>query len=347
MPTHLDEKISCLAQLSYQIANKPQQLSPFIEKACRQNPWFTHNNVAYALNAIATEFLDEAKLKTFLQEYPDELAKQAKNAPKKVGIIMAGNLPLVGFHDFLCVYLSGHHAAIKLSSKDDVLLPAVLNLLSNLDANLSQTISFPDKLTDINAIIATGSNNTARYFEYYFGKYPHIIRQSRVSAAIITGHETTEELKALGDDVFRYFGMGCRNVAKLFVPKNYDLTRILTAWDDWQFVENHNKYKNNYDYYCAMMLLNREPHLANSFVALVERPELAAPTGLVYYEYYDTTDTLTNRLIDVHEQLQCVVGNPQRSGLCVPFGHTQLPALNDYADKIDTMQFLLSDLVCN
>jgi hypothetical protein len=257
---------------------------------------------------------------------------------KKVGVICAGNLPLVGLHDVLSVILSGHVAFVKLSTDDNLLMPALFKILIRLDESVENQLVFADGLMkDMEAVIATGSNNTSRYFEQYFGHLPHIIRKSRSSVAILNGNETEEELKSLGRDVFAYFGLGCRNVSKVFVPKGYQIDRIFKAFYDYNAIINHHKYANNYDYNKAVWLLNSEQLLDNGFLLLKEDSSLASPTGSLYFEYYEDEFELRKNLEERQAEIQCIVSNAD-----IPFGGSQRPALWDYADGVDTLAFLQS-----
>ncbi len=297
------------------------------------NGWFTEANVRQALGAWAAQLTDSA-LTAWLAPY-DLPAVQA--APKRVGIIMAGNIPLVGFHDFLSVVLVGHHALIKLSRDDNRLLPEVLATLVGWDAAFSAYFTLVlHKLEHAEALIATGSNNTARYFEYYFAHIPRIIRKNRTSVAVLDGSETEAELIALGRDIFDYFGLGCRNVTKLFLPADFDLDRVFAGLYPYRDIGNHNKYANNYDYHKALWLLNREQLLENGFILVKEDAALVSPVGSLFIERYTDAATLKNYLLTRADVIQCVVGHG-----FVPFGGSQFPQLTDYADGVDTVGFLV------
>lgn len=256
---------------------------------------------------------------------------------------MAGNIPLVGFHDLLCVFISGHKAIIKPSSKDETLIKHLVQKLREWSAGtpsenseIDDLVFFQDMLKACDAYIATGSNNSARYFEYYFSKYPNIIRRNRTSVAVINGSETPEDLEKLADDVHLYFGMGCRNVTKIFVPGNYDFIPMLTAFRKYDYFKDHHKYKNNYDYYLALHILNGKFYMANESIILVENPSIFSPISQLNYEFYQDID-IVNGHIKSLQDLQCAVGHGY-----LPFGQAQLPSLTDYADGIDTMKFLTS-----
>lgn len=297
-----------------------------------ENGWFTTENIHYALAAWGA-VLQEKDLLKWIKKYNFLENKH----PKKVAVIMAGNLPLVGFHDFLSVLLSGHQLYAKLSREDKRLLPMLTKLIEALNPELAAQIHFVEKVENPDAVIATGSNNSARYFEHYFGKYPHIIRKNRTSAAVLTGSESDEELILLGEDIFRYFGLGCRNVSKLYIPNDFDLNRVFGAILPWSEVVNHHKYANNYDYYRAIYLLNKQPFLENGFVLFVENSALNTPVSVVHYERYSDVRLLRETLALQSDNIQCVVGNAKGD---VSFSKTQQPALCDYADGVDTLDFL-------
>ena len=295
------------------------------------NGWFTEQNVIEALKGIKT-WLSVPDLTTWLSNY--QLNNQD---PKVVGLIMAGNIPLVGFHDFLAVFLSGNHAQIKLSSDDSVLWPIIMQILTDINANFKQSASVVERLSNFDAVIATGSNNSALYFETYFGKYPHIIRKNRTSVAVLDGSETVEELEALGKDIFSYFGLGCRNVTQLLVPKNYNLTPFFESIYVYNDIVNHNKYANNYDYNKAIYLLNREDLLDNNFLLVRRADDLNSPIGVLFRHEYENKQELDTYLAKHKDEIQAIVGKNY-----ISFGKSQAPSLMDYADGVDTMAFLTS-----
>jgi hypothetical protein len=280
---------------------------------------------------IAQNYLHPSALNTLINTY--HLPEQITH-PKKVGIVMAGNVPLVGFHDFLCVFLSGHSAFIKPSSKDETLIKHLAQKLIEWDESLNSLIQFSDMLKGCDAYIATGSNNTSRYFEYYFKKYPHIIRKNRTSIAILSGNETKDELEKLADDIFQYFGLGCRNVTKLYIPAGYDFIPLLEAFKKYNYLIDHNKYKNNYDYNLAILLLNNRYYMTNGSILLVEDNSLFSPISQLNYEFYSDLEKLQKKLHD-NEAIQCMVSD-ENTG----FGKAQQPFILDFADGIDTMAFL-------
>ena len=249
---------------------------------------------------------------------------------------MAGNIPLVGFHDLLTVFITGHKAIIKTSSKDKVLIRHIVDKLIEWETEISSFIRFEELLKGCEAYIATGSNNSSRYFEYYFGKYPHIIRKNKTSIALLTGQETTVELEKLADDVFLYFGLGCRNITRIFVPAAYDFIPLLEAFKKYDYLIDHHKYKNNYDYNLAIHILNNKFYMTNGSVLLSENESFFSPISQLNYSLYAEWEKLISQLKE-KEEIQCIVGKGH-----IPFGQSQRPAINDYADGIDSMQFLLS-----
>jgi hypothetical protein len=312
-----------------------EEMSGIIEVANNHNGWFTSENIRYALKSWS-EVLHEEQINKWLAKY-----KPKAEYENTVAIIMAGNIPLVGFHDFISVLLSGNKVLVKLSSNDTILLPFLAKALISIEEEFKDLIQFTDdKLTNFDGIIATGSNNTARYFEYYFGKYPNIIRKNRNSVAVLTGKETPDQMKLLANDIFRYYGLGCRNVSKIFIPEKYNFDSFFNAMYNWKHVINQNKYMNNYDYNKAVYLMSNIALLDNEFMLLKEDTAISSPISIVYYEYYTSLEELKGLLKEQKDQIQCIVSE---SGLEeeIPFGTTQSPALWDYADGVDTLNFLL------
>ncbi|MFZ5554964.1 MAG: acyl-CoA reductase [Bacteroidota bacterium] len=299
------------------------------------NGWFTEKMVRKAIGSWS-DLLSKENFEKWVSHYP---GLSENGEPKTVAVIMAGNIPLVGFHDLLCVLISGNNALIKLSSDDNKLLPFILtHLTSEIEPSFAGKIKFAEgKLEKFDAVIATGSDNSSRYFQYYFGKYPHIIRKNRTSVAVLSGNESEEELKWLGHDVFDYFGLGCRNVSKLFIPEDFDLDRFFKAIFPFKEIINHKKYANNYEYNKAIYLMNRDELTENGFLLLKEDKSLHSPLAMLFYERYDKSEKVEHFLQMHKEQLQCVVG---KNG--IPFGSTQSPQLWDYADGVDTLEFLIS-----
>ncbi len=306
------------------------------KKAIASNAWFVKENLDFALQQWA-DLLSDQKLKAWLDGYQDDSVFE----PKSIGVVMAGNLPLVGFHDFLCVLASGNRFLGKLSSADQYLIPALAEILIKTEPRFRDEISFTlGKLNNFDAIIATGSNNSARYFEYYFGKYPHIIRKNRNGVAVLTGEE--KKLDLLAEDIFRYFGLGCRNVSKLYVPQDYSFDHFMGSVQNFEWVRNHHKYFNNYEYNKSILMVNRVPHFDNGFLILKEDHQIASPISVLHYEYYNDLKTLNKQLAFDKDLLQCVVSENDEIKNSIRPGETQKPGLWDYADGIDTMKFLLS-----
>ncbi len=311
-------------------------LNDAVAKAEQQNGWFTRDNILFALRQWA-ETLTAKNLESWLEVYDIPQSRSSKT----IAIIMAGNIPLVGFHDFLSVLVTGNKVLCKLSSNDRDLLPALSAFLMKEEPLLRNRVLFADgKIEDFDAVIATGSNNTARYFEYYFKGYPHIIRKNRTSIAVLSGKETKEDLEALGEDIFRYFGLGCRNVSKLFVPKGYDLDKFFNAVFGYKSMIDHHKYANNYDYNKAVYLMSGFQILDNGFIILKEDQGLHSPIAALFYEEYGTVEALVQKLNEKKDNLQCVVAQMNLENE-INFGQTQKPKPNDYADGIDTVDFLL------
>lgn len=306
-----------------------------IKRAKETNAWFTEDNVLFAFESW-TKLLNSKNLNQWLTHYNLEHINS-----KTIAIIMAGNIPLVGFHDFLSVLIAGHSVLVKQSSNDKHFLPLIAKYLEHVDPGFKGKITFTTKLENFDAVVATGSNNTARYFDYYFGKYPHIIRKNRNGVAILTGKETSEELELLGEDIFRYFGLGCRSVSKLFVPKDYDFDALFNALFKYKDIINYKKYENNYTYNKAVYLMSLFQLLENGFIMLKEDKSYASPIASLFYEFYDDLDTLKTKLSNEKEQIQVIVSNETIVD-SVAFGSTQQPQLNDYADGVDTLEFLLN-----
>jgi len=304
--------------------------------AVNQNNWFTQNNVNCALLAIAT-MLDKEAIENWAASY------QFSNAtPKTIGLVMAGNIPLVGFHDLLCVLISGNKAKIKLSSQDGVLMKFIINQLIDISPEIEPLIEISERLNETDAVIATGSDNTARYFKHYFGKNPHIIRQNRTSIAILNGRETRHDFQELGNDIFQYYGLGCRNVSKVYVPEDFDLTVFIDALMPFEMAIEHHKFRNNYDYNKSIYLVNREPHLDSGFFLMRESQELVSPISVIFYETYRSEAELNLRISAYHDKIQAIVSKEAWYEGSLPFGTAQCPTLEDYADGVDTLEFLTS-----
>jgi len=337
---HKNRLIEVFTQLGQQLSIPNEQLLTIINSEKQYNGWFTPESVLEAVTAIS-KMLNQADLTKWLSNYNLDENKPAK----KIGLILAGNIPLVGFHDVLCVLVSGNFALIKSSSQDSRLIKHVLQMLVDIEPSFSDQYSFVERLEDFDAVIATGSNNTSRYFDYYFGKVPNIIRKNRNSVALLTGNETADQLTRLGHDIFDYFGLGCRNVSKLLVPKGYNFNFFFESIEVYQPIIHHNKYNNNYGYNKSIYLVGNEQHLDNGFLLLKENPSLASPLGVVFYEYYNDLQIALDQLEQQSDKIQCIVSSAPLTlkNQVVDFGKSQQPALWDYADNVDTMEFLVED----
>ncbi|UAY53276.1 acyl-CoA reductase [Ferruginibacter albus] len=329
---NLQNRIDLLKQLGDYLQNDLNgEWNAVMQKAYEQNNWFTPDFTALAAKNIAEQFLQADKLTQWAKHYfiDDNVAG------KNVGLVMAGNIPLVGFHDFLSIFICGHKQTIKLSSKDDILLKHLIQKLIEWNSDIKNYVSFSEMLKGCDAYIATGSNNSARYFEYYFSKYPSIIRRNRTSVATLKGDETTEDLEKLSDDIHLFFGLGCRNVTKIFVPKEYDFVPLLNSFNKYKHFIDHNKYKNNYDYNLSIQLMNNRFYMTNGSTLMVESESIFSPIAQLNYSFYDNMDLLLESLKN-NNDIQCIAGKD------IPFGNAQSPSLMDYADGVDTIQFLLT-----
>ena len=316
-----------------------QEFTTILENEHFHNPWFTKDFLMKALRGISM-MLQEKVLMKWLGDY--DLSALPPDKVKTVGLVLAGNIPLVGFHDLMCVLAAGHRVLAKPSSKDDHLIRKVAEILSEIDPSIGEKILFTeDLLKGIDAVIATGSNNSARYFEYYFRSTPHIIRKNRNGIAVLTGNESENELAGIGEDIFTYFGLGCRNVTKLYIPETYDLTILLGVLDRYHSLSQHHKYGNNVDYYRTIYLMNRVPLLDNEALLLKEDTAIASPVGVVFYERYSEIEQVQEQLSSRSEEIQCVVSiHPEIKDALKP-GTSQEPMPWDYADGVDTLRFLM------
>lgn len=329
-----EERISAFVKLGHAItAVSPDEKEELLWRAENNNNWFTKESVESALEGISS-MLSSEKLETWLSSY--EL--KAVENPRAVGLMMAGNIPAVGFHDLMCIILSGHQAVIKLSSSDEILMKWIIKKLIEIDPRLNAQIRIEEMLKGMDAYIATGSDNSSRYFKYYFGKYPHVIRQNRTSVAVLSGNETIEDYINLGKDIFQYYGLGCRNVSKIYVKSKDQLQDLLGALEVYSPVGSHHKYHNNYDYNKSIYLVNLEDHLDNGFLLVKESEELVSPISVLFYEVYENEAQLAEKLTGLKAKIQCVVGLDADR---VPFGTAQTPEPWEYADDVDTMTFLL------
>lgn len=329
------ERLTAFVALGQRLATlSADELTELAARARNQNAWFDASSVAAAVAGLA-QMLAEAPLRHWAARYPAE-----PTTVHQVGVVMAGNIPLVGFHDLLCVMLSGHVLLAKLSKDDTVLMLWLMEVLTRLEPRFADAIQVLPRLNAADAFIATGSDNTARYFEFYFGKKPHLIRRNRTSVGVLSGQETSGELALLGPDIFQYYGLGCRNVSKLFVPAGYNFVPLLDALQVCGDVVNHHKYQNNYDYNKSILLVNRVPHYDTGFLLLTRNSTLVSPISVVHYTEFTSEIDLVDQLTDVAAQTQCVVSAAGRFAGSLPFGRAQTPAVTDYADRVDTMEFL-------
>ncbi|WP_026966154.1 acyl-CoA reductase [Algoriphagus terrigena] len=313
-----------------------EEKETLFRRAHNQNTWFTPISMETALAGLSAMLAKET-LELWLAKY----TFPENTVAKKVGILMAGNIPGVGFHDLMCVLLSGNIAVVKLSSSDSFFSSWLIDRLIQLEPELGDFIQIEEMLKGMDAYIATGSDNSARYFNYYFGKYPSVIRANRTSVAILTGDESEAELEKLGLDIFLYFGLGCRNVSKIFVKNAAQLTHLLDILERYSWVAQNHKYVNNYEYNKSIYLVNREPHLDNGFLILKESNELVSPIAVLFYEIYEDQEALLQTLDASASKIQCVVADPQKVPGAIAFGEAQRPAPWDYADNVDTLNFLL------
>ncbi len=329
----LQERIAILSKLGAYLSGKDSELELIKEKAYSENQWFAPEFIEIAIDSIVANFLKKDKLDLWLEQY--QLAPQ-NASPKSVGIIMAGNIPLVGFHDLLCVFISGNNAVIKASSKDEILIKHLVKKMYEWDITIQNDICFADRLNGCDAYIATGSNNSSRYFESYFGKYPNILRKNRTSVAVLTGNETIQELSSLADDAMLFFGLGCRNITQIFVPENYDFIPFLNALKKYEGLMEYHKYKNNFDYHLALLIMGGKYYMNNETVILTENISPFSPVSQIHYQFYKKREDL-NIFLNDNESIQCIVGHDY-----IPFGEAQKPSLGQYADGVDTLAFLLN-----
>lgn len=329
---NLQKRIELLQRLQEYLLTNDSAWQDIKTKASFHNGWFTAEFIDLAVKNICSEFLQSEKLEQWAGHYHLDDNIGGKN----IGIVMAGNIPLVGFHDFLCAFISGHKQTIKLSSKDDILLKHLVDKMTDWESSIKTCVEFSELLKGCDAYIATGSNNSARYFDQYFSKYPNIIRRNRTAVGIITGNETIEELDNLSDDVHQYFGLGCRNITHLFVPVGYDFVPLLKSFDKYKYFEDHHKFKNNYDYQLSIALLNNIFYMTNGSALLLENDAIFSAISQLNYSFYEDEKTVLNALKD-NENIQCICGRPG-----INFGQAQRPSLTEYADGVDTMQFLLT-----
>lgn len=329
---NLVQRINLLEKLGSYLVNDSKKLDSVKQKAFEQNKWFTEEFINLSLQNISSQFLNRSKIEDWVNYYHIDDNINSKN----VGIVMAGNIPLVGFHDFLCVFISGHKQNIKLSQKDYVLMAHIIDKLIEWNPDVADVVQVSDLLKNCDAYIATGSNNSSRYFKYYFGKYPSIIRGNKTSVAILSGTETIEDLSLLADDVYTFFGLGCRNVTKLYVPLYYDFIPLLNVFKKYNYFQDHTKYKNNYDYNLALLIMNHKIYMTNESIILLEEDNIFTPVSQLHYNFYSDKNVIIDDL-KKNENVQCIVSDE-----LIPFGKAQQPGLFDYADGTDVMEFLLA-----
>jgi hypothetical protein len=328
---NLKDRIEILGWLKDYLTECPETLAEAKENAAYHNSWFTPEFIDMSVSNIASQFLDQRVLKDVIERYQIP-GKQTSS--KTVGLVMAGNIPLVGFHDFLCVFLSGHKQVIKLSSKDNVLLTYLVEQMTLQNPEVALLVSFSDNLKGCDAYIATGSNNSARYFEQYFVKYPHIIRKNRTGIAVLDGTETRSELEKLSDDIQQYFGLGCRNITQVWTPEAYNFEPLLKALEKYdRFMDNH-KYKHNYDYVLTINMMNREKYFTNGSIVVSPGTSPYASIANLKYGMYKHVDEVISALNP--DEIQVICGHG-----FTPFGQAQCPGFFDYADGVDTMKFLV------
>lgn len=329
----IGQRIDDFIRLGHWLADTVNR-EPLIRLAEQKNGWFTSDHIVYAMNAVQP-WLTRESLEKWLQHLPEQQLH-----PKTVGVVMAGNIPMVGFHDLLCVLASGHRLLAKPSSQDDVLVPALGQALININSAWGSRLSFQERLNGADAVIATGSNNSARYFEYYFRHVPLLLRKSRSSIAVLGGNETDVELQALGNDIFRYFGLGCRNVSRILIPEDFPIDRLIGALLPWSGILEHHKYVNAYTYQRALLLVDQQPFIDNGFCIFRESESSASPVSVLHYSRYTSEQHLSNLLSEIQQLTQCIVSGSFDIPGAIPFGNSQHPTLEDYADGVDTLEFL-------
>lgn len=327
---NVQERVQLLVKLGEFMQSGEEEWQAVKQGAYLKNQWFIPQFISLSVHNIAHEFLQKKTLEKLVSDYEINEPEVIKT----VGIVMAGNIPLVGFHDFLCVFISGHKALIKLSSKDDVLLPFLLKKIGEWNEDAKSHFAIAETLKSCDAYIATGSNNSGKYFDYYFSKYPHIIRRNKTSVALLEGNETNEELNSLADDVALYFGLGCRNVTKLFVPEGYDFIPFLEVLKKYDHFPEFHKYKNNYDYHLTLLIMNNRFYMNNGTFLLAENTSPFAPVSQINFSYYNSRKE-TISVLQGSPDIQCIVGHQ-----FIPFGNAQKPCITEFADGSDTLAFL-------
>lgn len=330
----IQKRIEILDRVGKNIS-RLETYQPIINTAFAANSWFEPRFIEQAFSAICKEFLDADKLNQWLKSY---FIEDDFNLQKRVGIVCAGNIPMVGFHDFLCCYILGIPFELKLSSKDSILMKFIIGQIIEQDENFKQQNVFVNQLKNFDAVIATGSNSSNRYFKHYFGKYPNILRNNRTAVAVLNGNESDDMLKLLADDVLLYFGLGCRNISKVYIPESFEPERLFSYFSHYKWMHQSTQYMNNYDYNRTILLMNNTPHFANDFLMLQESDTLHSPIATLYFERYTSIEEAIKKINAQQAQIQCVIGNGKDM---IPFGEAQHPSLSDYADGVDTIGFLL------
>ena len=337
---NLEERINVLSVLAQKLTKDNEELAANVLQSKLHNQWFTEENSWKMIHAIRTQYMQGNVLNEWVSNYTFKEDHQQK----KIGLVLAGNIPLVGWHDIMSCFIAGHTSLIKLSDKDRFLTPYLIKALEKIDGRTATYFEIVDRLKDFDAVIATGSNNTSKYFEHYFGKYPHIIRANRNAIAVLTGRETDEEIIALGADIFEYFGLGCRNVSMCLVPPDLNWERYLNVWHEgYKLLAQHNKYKNNFDHNVSLFILNKEQYMISGSLIVKEDPSIASRIASMHYQKYNSKEELYTFLETNKDLIQCVVSSNEIEGVTsFRFGHAQRPKIDDYADGVDTMKFLTS-----
>lgn len=336
----ISERIIILESLRTELKEKLNagELEHLFIQMKNENAWFTEDFATLSINSIIDNYLDSTKLKSFVEKYKVAQVRESKS----IGIVAAGNIPAVSFHDILCVFLSGHSTRLKASSSDSVLIKYFVSLLYTIDNRMKEIIKFAERLNGVDALIATGSDNTVKHFKFYFSEIPSIIRSNRTSVAVLNGDEDRIVLSNFGNDIFTYFGLGCRNVSKVFVPIGYDFTTFFESIEYWNTIQLHHKYNNNYDYNKSILLVNQDKHLDNGFLLVKNSTELVSPLGVLFYEEYDSVAALKEKLQTYDKKIQAIVTNMPEFERAVPIGTVQQPTLDQFADDVNTMNFLLN-----
>ncbi len=333
----IERRIDCLHGAGESLLIDSDRRKKIIDKTEITNPWFTEANILKSIKSIVDNYLNKETLTNWISKY--QITKDSKN---NVALVLAGNIPMVGIHDIISVFISGHKSIIKLSEKDNLLIPFFIELMTEYDQDALEYFEIVERLKDYDGVIATGSNNSARYFHRYFKDVASIIRMNRNGIAIVSNKVSNEDLKLLADDVFSYFGLGCRNVSKLYLEAGFEMHRLFESFRKYDDLIHHNKYKNNFDYNNALYLLNSEEYYTNNIIILKPDTNIASRIASVHYEFYNDRSELENELLNKKEMIQCVVSDEKLDGIeTVCFGNAQNPLISQYADGVDTLDFLL------